>query len=217
MPNLSRRFIEALKPKSQGDIVYWDSGHRQAVKGFGLRVKPSGVKSFLIQYRNKHGVSKRLTLGQFSTVSPESARGAAKGHLGDVATKEADPVTDKKSMSKSVTVAELCDQYLEANEGLIKASTLAMDRSRINCHVKPLLGSKRAVSLTHADIEKFLADVTEGKTARTFPKDEKRRGRGGLATGGAIAASRTVGMLATILQRAVRSGIRPDNPARGIR
>jgi integrase len=215
MPNITKRFIDAVRPPAKGDAVFWDDGHRQAVKGFGVRVKPSGVKSFMIQYRNAHGVSRRLTLGQFGAVTPEQARVRAKGLLGDIATKDADPVADKKAGSKAITVGALCDEYLKASEGLIKPSTLVMDCSRINCHVKPLLGSKCVTSLTHADIERFQADVTNGKTAKKAAK--KHNGRGGLARGGAIVASRTVGMLATILQRAVKSGVRPDNPARGIK
>lgn len=214
MPNITKRFIDAAKPPAAGDAVFWDGGHRQTVKGFGLRVKASGVKSFVIQYRNVHGVSRRLTLGQFGNVTPEQARKRAKILLGEVAAK-ADPVAEKKAANKAITVNELCTEYLSANEGLIKPSTLAMDRSRINCHVKPLLGSKRVIGLTHADIESFQADITGGKTAKKA--EGKRTGRGGIAKGGATVAGRTVGMLATILQRAVKGGIRPDNPARGVK
>lgn len=217
MPNLTRSFIAKLPNPERGDAIYWDSDHKSALKGFGIRVKASGVKSFVIQYRNKHGTSRRLTIGQFGALGPETARKVAKGHLGNVAANSADPAAEKRDLNKSITVGQLCDQYLKANENLIKSSTLAMDRSRIECHVKPLLGSKRVVSLTHGDIEKFLFDIAEGKTAKKLPEGEQRSGRGGLAKGGAIAASRTVGMLGTILQRAVRDGVRSDNPARKVR
>jgi hypothetical protein len=40
-----------------------------------------------------------------------------------------------------------------------------MDRSRIACHVKPLLGTRAVAGLKVADMEKFHHDVTEGKTA----------------------------------------------------
>lgn len=40
------------------DQVVWDS----SLSGFGVRVKPSGVKAYVLQYRNRHGSSKRLPL-----------------------------------------------------------------------------------------------------------------------------------------------------------
>jgi len=50
----------------------------------------------------------------------------------------------------AVTVAELCDEYLETSKGRIKPSTLFVDRSRIERHVKPLLGTRAVASLRPA-------------------------------------------------------------------
>jgi len=211
MPKLTQRYIEPLKADGT-DRVLWDD----ELAGFGLRVKPKGARSFLIQYRNAQGVSRRFTLGSYEKLTPQAARTKAKSLFGKIADGE-DPATEKRAASKAVTVSDLCDEYLKANEGLIKASTLAMDRSRINCHVKPLLGSKRVAALTRSDIEQFQTDITKGKTAKKPPKNRKGKGRGGLASGGATVASRTVGMLGTILQRAVDSGAIDKNPARGVK
>ncbi len=87
-----------------------------------------------------------------------------------------------------------------------------MDRSRIETHVKPLLGRRTVRSLTLEDIERFQGDVAAGKTAR--PRGPKR---GGVATGGAGSASRTVSMLHTILEHARRRKRIDANPARGVR
>lgn len=48
MAKLTKRFIDALAPAPNRDVVAWDS----ELRGFGVRVKPSGATSYLIQYRN---------------------------------------------------------------------------------------------------------------------------------------------------------------------
>jgi integrase len=111
-----------------------------------------------------------------------------------------------------MSVADLCDVYLADAKDRIKNSTLLMDRSRIETHVKPLIGRLTVRSLTAADIERMKADIISGKTARP------RKGRGGNATGGPATAGRTMGMLGTILEYARTSlKIIKENPARGLK
>lgn len=54
-----------------------------------------------------------------------------------------------------------------------------MDRSRIDTHIKPLLGSRLVSGLTLRDIEGMQADIAAGKSARG-----RKEGRGGRSTGG---------------------------------
>ena len=89
-----------------------------------------------------------------------------------------------------------------------------MDRSRIEGHVKPLLGKKHVASLTPKDIDQFVRDVRAGKS-KPVTKDSVRK-RGGVVEGGPGAAARTYGMLRTILQHAVQERIIEANPARDI-
>ena len=207
MANLTKRTVDAIRPDGR-DALYWDD----ALPGFGLRVKPSGVKTWVVQYRNMHGRTRRLALGQVSRVTPEQARKRARIELGKVEA-GADPSGERKLARQAATVSEICEDYLTAGRGRIKASTLAMDASRIARHVKPLLGARAVKSLTPADIERFMRDVANGKTAKAKPA-KGARARGGQTTGGAGVAARTVGMLGTILERAVRDGTIDRNPVR---
>jgi hypothetical protein len=47
-----------------------------------------------------------------------------------------DPLVDRQQARKSITVAELCDLSIPDANGRVKTSTLSMDRSRIERHVK---------------------------------------------------------------------------------
>ncbi len=44
MTRLTKRVIDALKPRPNGEHFTWD----REIRGFGIRVKPSGTKTFLI-------------------------------------------------------------------------------------------------------------------------------------------------------------------------
>jgi integrase len=216
MAKIMKRTVDALAPEFGRDVFAWDS----ELRGFGVRVKPSGVKTFLIQYRNAEGRTRRLVLGQYGALTPEAARDLARKKLAAVA-EGADPSADRHLARAGLTVSEVCDWYLEQaeagrilgrNRRPIKASTLHMDRSRIETHVKPLLGSRLVSGLTLRDVEGMQADIAAGKSARG-----RKNGRGGRSTGGAGVASRTIGTLRGLLGHAARVRVIPTNPAEGVR
>ena len=212
MPKITKRFVDTLRPDPAGrEFFRWDAGDG-ALKGFGIRVKPSGAASYLVQYRNKEGRTRRLVIGKVGTLTPDEARTLASDAL-KAATKGGDPSAERHALRGAMTVSDLCDLYLAEAKSRIKASTLAMDRSRIETHVKPLIGHFTVNSLTAADIERMKANIIAGKTA----KPRKKEGRGGIATGGPGVAARTLGMTVTIIEYAKRLRLIKDNPARGVR
>src|ERR1700744_4407418 len=101
MAKLTKRIVDALQPTAKDQVVFDDE-----VSCFGIRVKPSGVKSWLIQYRNAHGQSRRLTLGSCAVLTPDQARDKAKKMLAAVLD-GADPAADKRLAKSAVTVSEL--------------------------------------------------------------------------------------------------------------
>ena len=82
--SLTRRSIEAMKPRER-PWVAWDD----KLTGFGIRVQPSGVKSFFVNYRTGEGGRKapnrNVVIGRFGRMAPEQARRLAQQVLGKVA------------------------------------------------------------------------------------------------------------------------------------
>jgi integrase len=217
MTKLTKPFIDSIQADPVRDLVHWDD----KLPCFGIRTKPTGVKSFIVQYRNKNGRSRRFTVGRFGTLTFEQGRAQAKVILADVA-RGLDPAEQRTADRDAVTIEMLCHEYLQrAEKGLIitrrkrtkKPSTLYVDRGRIQRHIIPLLGRRTVKDLTQADLRAFLRDVIAGKTAADVKT--KKFGRS-IVKGGRGTASRTLGLLGGILTYAVEEGYRHDNPMRGV-
>lgn len=199
---ITKRMIDGLAPDPSRDMQIMDT----ELRGFGVRMKPSGVASYFVRYKLPDGSERRLVLGKVGTLTPDEARKLARDKLADVA-KGADPSAERASSRSAPTVAEICDWYLaEAEAGRllgrrhepIKKTTLYQDRSRVKVNVTPLIGHRKVNALSPDDIRDFINAIKSGKTAT------ERVGRGGQATGGTGAAARCVGMLRTIFNHAMR-------------
>jgi hypothetical protein len=117
-----------------------------------LRVKPSGVKSYVIQYRTAAGVSRRMTIGQHGVFTPDEARKQARIHLGCVARGD-DPAAEKSTARGTVSFAEFAHRYFaEHAETKKKASSVRMDRINLRRHILPALGRKRLHTISRADV-----------------------------------------------------------------
>ena len=211
------RDVRALGPNE----IIWDTG-KGAVPGFGVRRRTGTTVVYLVKYRTATGRQRWQTIARYGVLTPEEARAKAKAILGAVVD-GADPAAEKQAARKAATGAELCDLYLaDAEAGRLltrrnvakKPATLALDKGRIERHLKPLLGGMAVAAVDRGDLEGFMHDVAAGKTAvRT--KTAKKRGLARV-TGGQTAATRVVGLLGAIFTYAVRHRMRPDNPAHGV-
>lgn len=205
---ITKKTVDASKPKD-AEYFIWDDD----LAGFGLRVFPSGKKTYVVQYR-QHRRTRRMAIGPHGVFTPDEARKEAKGILGEVA-RGGDPAEVKARAREDMTVSELCEKYLSDGCGHKKASTITTDRGRIERHVKPLLGTLLVRNVTRHDIEKFMQSVASGKTRAD--KKTKARGRA-IVRGGDGTARRTVSMLGGIFTFASESlQLRPDNPVHGVK
>ena len=60
MPKLTKRLVEAAHAEG-ADLFLWDD----ELAGFGLRVRPSGKRTFIVQYRTREHRARRRVVGTF--------------------------------------------------------------------------------------------------------------------------------------------------------
>src|SRR3569833_2019517 len=187
---ITKQRVESLNPGGDDPFI-WDS----TLKGFGVRVAKSGERSYLVQYRTaggRAGRTQRVLIGKHgSPWTADMARDRAKTILGSVAL-GGDPANEAKAARRSMTVDQLCGQYLKDGVARKKPSTIATDIGRIDRHIRPLLGHHKVAAITKPIIVGFVNKVATGQTAvyvRT-----KARGRA-IVTGCKGVATRTVGLL----------------------
>ena len=208
---ITKKLVDATHPGDRDQFI-WDT----ELRGFGLKVTRGGRKVYLIQYRmpGRTGTPTRFMIGVHGRITPDAARSDAKKYLGMVEAGN-NPAETKRRAKRDITVAELCDVYLAEGITTKRASTVARDRSRIDAHIKPLLGKAQVQSLAKTDIERLQRDVARGVSARDV-KTERKHGRS-IVRGGEGAARECVALFSSIMGFAVGRGMRPDNPATGVK
>ena len=101
---------EGAQP-SEREFAIWDS----ELKGFGLRVRPSGARSYVVVYRpigeGRKAAVRRVTLGAVGKITPDEARRIARKVLGSVAHGD-DPAADRAQERRAATFKEIAELFL---------------------------------------------------------------------------------------------------------
>src|SRR5689334_3378108 len=102
---ITKRLVDSLEATNK-DLFVWD----EDLQGFGLRVWPSGRKSYVVQYRlpglGRRSTARRISLGEHGALTPDQARQLTKRELGKVAQGE-NPAEDRVRRRAGETVSEL--------------------------------------------------------------------------------------------------------------
>lgn len=135
---ITKRNVDAAPVPAHNDAYFWDT----ELKGFGLRVTPKGVRSYVVQYRLAGRPAKRMTIGVHgSPWTPEKARGYAEEILYDVK-RGGDPAHEAKQRAREAVDLEF-SKYVETfTEHYLKSEwqdSWADAKRQIELHVLPHL------------------------------------------------------------------------------
>lgn len=187
MPKLTKRLVDSLELRA-GEYFVADS----ELRGFGVRVAPSGRKTFALRYR-VNGAQRRFKLGVYGPMTVDSARRRARQVLGEVAA-GADPSLERRRKIEDPTVGELADRYL-SDYAEPRKKTAEADRSMLKNHVRPRLGRLKLSHVTRRDVLE-----THRAISQTAP----------------VQANRVLALVARMFNLAILWDLRADNPATGV-
>jgi integrase len=158
---ITKRSVDALKPDTSSDVFLWDSEAR----GFGVRVKPSGAKSFVLAYYapGMHRIRRRVTIGAYGPLTVEHGRAKATALLARVVNGD-DPAREKANVRRAAreeTVAKLFEQYLD--DGIVrkKPRTLEFYESLGRLYIIPALGNFPVAKVTARDVADLHRDLRD--------------------------------------------------------
>lgn len=188
MPKLTDRSIAALKPKTARYEV-WDEGR----KGFGVRVTPRGVKSFVWVYHFA-GKPRRLTLGKYPALGLADA-GVKLADAKHLLERGEDPgklaVDERAAERKAETVEQLVGDYLERYAKPRKRSA-SEDERILNKDVLSRWRGLKVKDITRREVVKLLNAIVD--------------------RGAPIQANRTFTILRRMFRFAVGQAIIDDSP-----
>lgn len=191
MPKISESLLKRVKPADR-DVFVWDS----AIPGFGFRLKKSGAGSFIVQYRNSGGRSRRYRFGRCGTMTVTEARKEARRLLSAI-DNGADPASTRTDKRGAPTVAVLAQRYFnEHAEPHKRPSSVASDKRLNKAHIEKRLGVIKVADLARADVAKM------HHALRDTPYE----------------ANRALALLSKMMHLAEAWGLRPDgsNPCRHV-
>lgn len=188
---LTERVVEALTVGNETKDFY-DTD----LKGFGVRVRPSGRKTYFVMMRH-NCVLWRFTIGLHGPFTAESARTKAKAIIVQIGAGQ-NPNEAKDAVRNSISVRSLCDRFLaEYVPYHLKPSTAREYRRSVQLFIVPEIGTLRAISVQRLDV------ATLHHRMRHIPYQ----------------ANRTLGVLSVIFSQAEAWNLRDQNtnPCHGVK
>lgn len=143
---LTNKSLKALS--SSTEAVYWDKD----LPGFGVKVYPTGRKTYLVKYRSA-GKQVVKHLPGAHLMSLDSARSQARSILLDAA------ISAEDEPLPMVTFAEFAPVYMERHAKIWKAKSWKADEQRLRDWLVPKLGKMRLDEIRRRHILALHAEI----------------------------------------------------------
>lgn len=150
--------IAKAEAPDKGQRFIFDD-HRDAPRGFGLRITAAGGKAFIMKYA-VDGRERRKTIGPWPTWSLEAARTQAHDLLRGIAKGE-DPLEEKRRRKAEPTIADLAEDWLEKHASGLKSESAI--RGYVLNDIVPAIGRLKVSDVRRRDV----IEVIEAKAENT--------------------------------------------------
>jgi integrase len=156
---LTKRILDALPSPASADQIWWD----EDLKGFGLKLTPTGRKVFLVQYRpaGDRRNPRKYTIGEYGSVTPHQARVEAQRVLAERAA-GLDPQAEKQTSKRRIRSEQVADLAAEFIARHAAQNRTGAETARIfNREVLPYWGSSTVGEVRKRDVIALLDRVRE--------------------------------------------------------
>lgn len=157
---ITKRDVDALQYDAEGPQrqILWDG----QVRGFGVRVFKSGLKSFVLHYSPRGDRRRRLvTIARYGEKTVEEARAEAEALRAQVRSGE-DPLDEIQTIRTAPTVADLAREYLERHAKPHKRSWRE-DERRIEKYILPAFGRRKLSELRRSEVTRLHVAIGDEK------------------------------------------------------
>jgi len=159
LTNTTIKNLRYEKTGNKADLRFDDD-----LRGFGIRVYPSGRKAFFVSYRNASGTKKRHTIGNFGEFTATTARKLAGDVLADVR-RGSDPQSEKQERRGEITFAELAERYLDHFKD--RKRSWKDDDQRMRQHILPAIGHRKLSEIQLQQLQRIHSKVRENLSPAT--------------------------------------------------
>ncbi len=194
---ITKRLVDACKPADKPVFIFDES-----LKGFGLKVNPTGGKNYIVEYRVGAGGrltrKRRITIGGTSNMTPDQARKKSREILA-VARTGIDQASTRSKERKVPDFKTFAYRYLDKEAtSRLKPATIQNYEINIRKHAIPFIGPLKLTEISRVEIQ--LLHSTIGRCTK-------------------IQANRTVETISAVYRYAQALGIIEDgyNPTNGIK